>query len=43
MGTIELFNVPYDRYLKFMLRIMIVLLLIGVLIITAAPYIRLAF
>ena len=39
MGTIELFDVPYDTYLKFSLRIMSVLLIISALIISIAPYI----
>ncbi|MEG0328146.1 MAG: YfcC family protein [Erysipelothrix sp.] len=39
MGTLELVNVPYDKYLKFTLRILTVLLLVAAVIISIAPYI----
>lgn len=39
MGTLELVNVPYDRYLKFMLKIVLVLLFVSAIIISLAPYI----
>lgn len=39
MGTLELVNVPYNIYLKFMLKIVITLLVIGALIVSIAPYI----
>lgn len=38
MGTLELVNVPYDRYLKFTLKILIVLLIASAIIISIAPY-----
>lgn len=41
MGSLELSNVPYDRYLKFMVPIMVTLLLISGVIIAIAPYIGL--
>ncbi len=41
MGTIELAHVPYDRYLKFMMPIMITLLAISGVIIALAPYLGL--
>lgn len=42
LGTLEFYNVPYDRYLKFMLKRMIPLLLIGIIIISLATYFGLA-
>lgn len=41
MGSIELVNVPYDRYLKFMVPIMVTLLAISGIIIGLAPYLGL--
>src|SRR5699024_10097147 len=41
MGSIELVNVPYDRYLKFMVPIMVTLLAISGIIIGIAPYLGL--
>lgn len=38
MGTLALFNVPFDRYLKFVLKIFIPMLAIGGIIISIAPY-----
>lgn len=38
MGSIELVNLPYDRYLKFMLPIMLTLLAVSGIIIALAPY-----
>ncbi len=42
LGTIELFNVPFNTYLKFVLWFLIPLLLLGGLIISVAPYLGLA-
>lgn len=42
LGTLELFNVPYDKYLKLMLKYSIPLLILGALIVSVAPYIGLA-
>ena len=42
MGTLELFNVPYDKYLRFMLLRLIPLVLISAAIISVAPYLGLA-
>lgn len=42
LGTLEVFNVPYDKYLKLMLKYMIPLLIIGAFIVSVAPYIGLA-
>lgn len=39
MGTLELVNVPYDKYLKFTLKILIVMLIVSAIIISVAPYI----
>ena len=41
MGTIELAHVPYDRYLKFMVPIMVTLLAVSGIIIAVAPYLGL--
>ncbi|WP_423364502.1 YfcC family protein [Mycoplasma sp. P36-A1] len=41
MGTLELVNVPYNYYLKFVLKIYILLTIVGGLIISIAPYIGL--
>lgn len=41
MGTLELVNVPYDRYLRFMLRMLLPILVVGALLISIAPYIGL--
>lgn len=41
MGTLEMVNVPYDVYLKFMLKNLIPLLLLMTLIISVAPYLGL--
>lgn len=41
MGSIELVNLPYDRYLKFMVPIMVTLLALSGLIIGLAPYLGL--
>lgn len=41
MGTLELVNVPYDRYLKFMMKHLLPLLLIGAVILSFAPYLGL--
>lgn len=41
MGTLELVNVPYDRYLKFVLKALIVMLLVSAIIISIAPYLGL--
>ncbi|WP_426710535.1 YfcC family protein [Cetobacterium sp. SF1] len=41
MGTLALFNVPYDRYLKFTLKIFIPLVIIGAFILSIAQYINL--
>ncbi len=42
LGTIELFNVPFNTYLKFTLWFLIPLLLVGGVIISLAPYLGLA-
>ncbi len=42
LGTIELFNVPFNAYLKFVLWFLIPLLLVGGVIISLAPYLGLA-
>lgn len=41
MGTLELVNVPYDLYLKFMLKHLLPLLAIGAIILSAAPFLGL--
>ncbi|CAM3650915.1 YfcC family protein [Erysipelothrix urinaevulpis] len=41
MGTLELVNVPYDRYLKFTVKILSVLLFAAAIIISIAPYLGL--
>ncbi len=41
MGTLELFNVPYDRYLKFVLKIFITMLATGCILISASQYLGL--
>ncbi|WZU01131.1 hypothetical protein MGH68_16920 [Erysipelothrix sp. D19-032] len=39
MGTPELVNIPYDKYLKFTLKILGTLLFVAAVIIAVAPYI----
>lgn len=41
MGTLELFNVSYEVYLKFVLKIFIIMLVVGVAIISIAPFLGL--
>ena len=41
MGTLELYHVPYDRYLKFILKIFLPMLIIGSLIISASQFLGL--
>lgn len=41
MGSLELVSLPYDRYLKFMVPIMVTLLALAGLIIGLAPYLGL--
>lgn len=41
MGTLELFHVPYDRYLKFTLKVFLPMLVIGCLIISASQFLGL--
>lgn len=41
MGTLELVNVPYDRYLKFVLKVLLVMLFVSAVIISIAPYLGL--
>ena len=41
MGSLELVSLPYDRYLKFMVLIMVTLLALAGLIIGLAPYLGL--
>ncbi len=41
MGTLELVNVPYDRYLKFTVKILLTLLFAAAIIISIAPYLGL--
>ncbi len=41
MGTLELFNVPYDIYLKFLLKILLIMLFAGMIILSLAPVIKL--
>lgn len=41
MGTLELFNIPYDIYLKFVLKIFLVMLMAGAIIISIAPFLGL--
>lgn len=41
MGTLELFNVPYDRYLKFILKIFITMLGAGCILISVSQYLGL--
>lgn len=42
MGTLELVNVPYNEYLRYMLKTLVPLLIIAAIIISIAPYIGLA-
>ena len=41
MGTLELFNVPYDRYLKFILKIFVSMLAVGCIIISISQFLGL--
>lgn len=41
MGTLELVNIPYNYYLKFITKIMVIMALVAVIIISIAPYIGL--
>jgi len=41
MGTLELTNVPYERFLKFSLKYSTILLLAGTLVLIVSPYIGL--
>jgi len=41
MGTLDLFKVPYNKFLNFMLKVYIPMIIVGVLIISIAPYIGL--
>ncbi|MEG2740324.1 hypothetical protein [Clostridium sp.] len=41
MGTLELVNVPFDRFLKFMLKQLLPLLVLGAIILSIAPYLGL--
>lgn len=41
MGTLEMVNVPYDRYLKFVLKALLVMLFVSAIIISIAPYLGL--
>ena len=41
MGTLDLVKVPYDKYLSFMLKATIPLLILSALIISIAPYLHL--
>lgn len=41
MGTLELFNVPYDRYLKFIIKIFITMLVAGCIIISVSQFLGL--
>lgn len=41
MGTISLYNVPYDRYLKFTLRMILPLIIVGAFILSISQYIGL--
>lgn len=41
MGSIELVSLPYDRYLKFMVPIMVTLLATAAIIVGLAPYLGL--
>ena len=41
MGTLEMVNVPYDRYLKFVLKALIAMLFVSAIIISIAPYLGL--
>lgn len=41
MGTLALFNVPYDRYLKFMIKMFIPLIVVGAFILSISQYIGL--
>lgn len=43
MGTLELYNIPYATYLRYTLKFVIPLLLIGAIIISIAPYIGIVF
>lgn len=37
MGTLEIYQIPYDRYLSFMLKIDMVMLIVGIAIVSVAP------
>ena len=41
MGTLELFQVPYDRFLKFVLKILLTMLIVSCLIISASQFLGL--
>ncbi|MGL5356265.1 MAG: YfcC family protein [Cetobacterium sp.] len=41
MGTLELFNVPYDKYLKFVLKIFITMVASGCILISVSQYLGL--
>ena len=41
MGTLELFNVPYERYLKFVLKIFITMLAVGCILISVSQFLGL--
>ena len=41
MGTLELVKVPYDQYLKFTLKILLIVLAVGAIVISVAPYLGL--
>ena len=41
MGTLELFHVPYDKYLKFVLKILIPMLIAGCLMISISQFLGL--
>lgn len=41
MGTLELFQVPYDRFLKFVLKILLPMLIVSCLIISASQFLGL--
>lgn len=41
MGTLEIYQIPYDTYLSFMLKIDIILLVVGVAVLSVAPMVGL--
>ncbi|MGL4393828.1 MAG: YfcC family protein [Brevinema sp.] len=41
MGTLELFNIPYGLYLKFVLKTMLAMLAVGTIIVSLAPFLGL--